>query len=579
MFRSRRPLLALPVLAGFAGFAGLAGGCQLLIGLDGGTPGTGGAGGSTSSSTSASSSASSSGTSSSTGGTGGTGGTASTSSSTGAGGSGGSTSSSSSSSGMPCTGMTCGSETECPDPMNECVERTCDNGCCGTSFPGHEKDAAVQMPGDCLRVVCDGAGATTSIDDDGDAPTDSDACHMAVCSGGSATQMPRAAGTPCSFGGGKVCGDPAGASAGLCIGCNVAADCAPGMACIATQCAGTVLLVAAGAAGTLGGEHHPGGAWATTSLGGSSTDELALAITSSGKAVAALRVPLGAAASEQLWFATWTAGASFVPFAAINAATIFARTGPSIAAASPTAQLVFHGTDFKHYDLAFDGTAWSAAGAVGAQTFGPTPAAIAAIGAAGADASIAYFDGSGSPASNTPTAQDRVAGVWQAKVQLDGTKTFVRSPALVAMTAGADLMVVYARADGTMWSQTRTGTSWSTALAIPGALILNSSERPALAALPGGGAIMAFRGDDGDLYYATYSAGVWTGATVLATPNVSIVSMPSLAHGAPGAMAEIAFVKTSDKAAYHARLVSGAWTTPALVGGANLSHVAIAAAP
>jgi hypothetical protein len=38
-------------------------------------------------------------------------------------------------------------------------------------------------------------------------------------------------------------------------------------------------------------------------------------------------------------------------------------------------------------------------------------------------------------------------------------------------------------------------------------------------------------------------------------------------------------VKTSDGAAYHARLVASTWSAPTLVGGASLSHVAIAVAP
>lgn len=565
MARFRGVVLSLPAFA-------IAGGCQLVIGLDGGEPGTGGGSSTTSSS---SGGASSSTTSSIPGGAGGTMTTSSSSSSTtsSVGGSGGSTTTSSSSS-TTCDTTACGDPSECPDPMNECIDRTCVGGCCGTSFADATRAVAMQSQGDCKKVVCDGAGATQIVDDDLDPPAAMDACHTPICGSGVATQTPIAG--ACSFDGGKVCGDPSGANAGKCVECNTAAQCAAGMACVASHCVGTVLVIGAGAMGTIGGEFHPGGAWVTTSLGGRSADELTLARTTAGLAVGALRIPKTSSPDdEQVWFTTWTAQGSWKPFAAIDAMKIFARTGPSISAGNATAQLVFHGTDFKHYYLAYDGAAWSAAEAVGALSFGPTPAAIAARAS---DASIVYFDGSGAPASNKPNAQDRMAGAWQAKAQLDATTSFTSSPALVTMTAGAELMAVYTRSDGTMFSQTRAAGVWSAPLAIPGANT-SSSARPALAALPGGDAIMAFRGNDTNLYYATYSAGAWTGATAFSTPGVSIVSAPAVAKGTVGATAEIAFVKASDKVAYHARLVAGAWTAPVAVGGANLSNVAIVSAP
>ena len=138
-------------------------------------------------------------------------------------------------------------------------------------------------------------------------------------------------------------------------------------------------------------------------------------------------------------------------------------------------------------------------------------------------------------------------------------------------------MVVYARADGTLHSVTRTGGAWSAAISVPGAL-MSATVRPAVAPLPGGEAVLAFRGNDGFLYWSRYSGGAWVGATSFATPNLAVAATPSLARGVGGAEAEIAFIQ-ADKKAYHARLVANAWSTPALVGGSNLSHVVIASAP
>lgn len=460
--------------------------------------------------------------------------------------------------------------------MVECVAASCDMGCCGSAFVDMGTPAGPQTGGDCKLRVCDGAGTATTVPDDTDKPADQDECHAAGCSGGSATQAPKPAGSPCTVGG-KVCGDPNGGSAGTCVECNTAADCAAGMVCAGNACKGTVLIVAAGASGTIGGEFHPGGSWVTTSLGGRSTDPLTIAFTTSGKAVGALRIPkTSTPEDDQVWFTTWTASGSFAPFAAINAATVFARAGASISAGDGTAQLVFHGTDYKHYYASYDGAAWSAAQALGAQSFGPTPASIAALGA---DAAVVYFDGSGSPASNKPTAQDRIGAAWQAKAVLDTAQSFTSTPAVVAMTAGAEVMVVYAQSNGALASQTRSGGTWGSPVSIPNASISTTSPiPPALAALPGGEAMVAFRGTDGFLYVSKYSAGAWSQAAAAFTPNLAVAAMPAIARGVGTAAVEMALIK-SDNVAYHARLIGGAWTTPVVVGGSGLSTAAIATAP
>ncbi|MFT3775423.1 MAG: hypothetical protein QM820_59510 [Minicystis sp.] len=562
MSRPRTLLVALPALA-------ILGGCQLLIGLDGGIAGSGGSGGSGGLNASSSSATSSSTTTTT---------TSSTSSGTGGGrGTGGATSSSSSStsSGLSCdAGITCAQATECPDPQNECVTRTCDTGCCGTGFVTALTPVSTQTKGNCQKEVCDGSGSLASLVDDTDVPPDQDACNAGGCANGVKKQTPQAA--TCGFGGGKVCGDPSGAAAGQCVECNTAADCASGQVCAGNRCSALVLMAASNT-GTFGATYQQAGTWATpATLGGTSNDEIALAFTTTGTAVGAFRITQGAAASEQVYSTTWSLG-TWSAAAAISATMVFTRAAPSISAGSGTAQLAFHGTNFKHYYAAFSGGTWSPlAEQVGGtnQSFGPMPAAIAALGD---DAALVFFDGTSG--ANQPTAQDCTGGTWQTKALMGSDASATSMPSVVAMTGGtADLMAIYARGDGTIVYQTRTGGAWSAALPI-GNASTSTAERPALAALPGGQAVMAFRGTDNNLYYAKYDGTAWAGPTAFGTPNVAISATPVLARGIGGAMAEIAFVKTSDGRAHHARLMGNAWSTPAPVGTQAATHVAIASWP
>ncbi|MFT3775659.1 MAG: lamin tail domain-containing protein [Minicystis sp.] len=190
-----------------------------------GMGGTGGTGGMTTSST----------TSSGTGGsgTGGTGGmttSSTTSSGTGGSGTGGAgtggmgtggtggmmVSSSSSSSGD--AGTTCTLPTDCPGADTECQQRTCTNGVCGTSFTAVDTPIAAQKAGDCLAVVCDGAGATKTINDDTDLPDDQNPCTKNLCNGGVATNPAEMSGTVC--GTGLICDGN-----GACVGCITGTDC------------------------------------------------------------------------------------------------------------------------------------------------------------------------------------------------------------------------------------------------------------------------------------------------------------------------------------------------------------------
>jgi hypothetical protein len=59
---------------------------------------------------------------------------------------------------------------------------------------------------------------------------------------------------------------------------------------------------------------------------------------------------------------------------------------------------------------------------------------------------------------------------------------------------------------------------------------------------------------------------------------VNSASSPAIAKGAATATVEVAFIE-SDGVAYHSRLISSTWTTPAAIGGASAANVAITTLP
>lgn len=82
--------------------------------------------------------------------------------------------------GGPCTAAS-----ECPDPENECVERTCETGVCRMKAAAAGTLKAAQIPGDCLQLQCDGAGTTVAVTDDSDVPADDgDVGTCEVCTAG-----------------------------------------------------------------------------------------------------------------------------------------------------------------------------------------------------------------------------------------------------------------------------------------------------------------------------------------------------------------------------------------------------------
>lgn len=140
--------------------------------------------------------------------------------------------------------VACVVATTCPGQDNECQTRTCTAGVCGFSFVASGTATATQVAGDCKKTTCDGAGATSSANDDTDLPNDSNPCTGDVCTAGVVSNPPVAAGTAC--GAGQTCN-----ATGSCTGCSTASDC-PGQdtECQARTCTASVCGFSYTAAGT-----------------------------------------------------------------------------------------------------------------------------------------------------------------------------------------------------------------------------------------------------------------------------------------------------------------------------------------
>ena len=126
--------------------------------------------------------------------------------------------------------VSCNAPTDCAPTGNECIVRTCTSHVCGTMNLGQTHTLTTgQTPGDCQKIVCNGAGGMTSADDATDLPTSSTVCLTSpACTGAPLTPSftPASMGTDCTADGvtnHDVCGG--GTAAGLCVECNADPDC------------------------------------------------------------------------------------------------------------------------------------------------------------------------------------------------------------------------------------------------------------------------------------------------------------------------------------------------------------------
>ncbi len=91
---------------------------------------------------------------------------------------------------------------------------------CGFSFAPAGKQTTAQTPGDCHQNQCDGAGHVVNAVDNTDIPVDTNQCTTAICTNGTPSTPPVAAGATCTQSGGVECN-----GAGACVQCLVETEC------------------------------------------------------------------------------------------------------------------------------------------------------------------------------------------------------------------------------------------------------------------------------------------------------------------------------------------------------------------
>jgi hypothetical protein len=332
-----------------------------------------------------------------------------------------------------------------------------------------------------------------------------------------------------------------------------------------------VLLLAGGGTKVLAGEFHPNVAWAVTQLSSTTDKAPGIAMTGASSAIGVIR---NTTFGNEVAYTTWAPG-SFQAFTSIaNAVTT--QAAPSIAASGTRADVAFLGDDNKHYFASHTAT-WSPTadpiGGAAAQSFGSSPAAVTAIGS---DTIVAFVGSNGDLYDQT-----RTGNIWLAASSHNLGNTLALIPSIIAPTTGPSLMIAYVRStDAKILFTTRTGNVWTAPALIDASSF--TADPVALTALPGGEAVLAFRGLDNAIYSSRYTPGnvpAWSPPGPLAMPNVTTTSRPALAAGVGGVDAEIGFINAVDGKAYHARLTGTSWSAPVVVGGAQLTTVAIASSP
>ena len=361
-------------------------------------------------------------------------------------------------------------------------------------------------------------------------------------------------------------------------GCDDGLGCTDGDACAGGVCQGTcagpcaqcpTLYLLAGGPSVQAATRIANGAWQVTPLGKPTVDGVALApMGGAGGATGAVglvrHTKLLDLQDNALMFTTST-GKAWTPLQAVGAG-VTTRGWPAATVAANGLHVAFQGTDYKNYFASYTGT-WSAATPLGAPpAYGPAPGALAF---AAGKATFVHADGA---KGNAWVARDFAAGVWTAGQDLAVAGEFATPPALVAPTAGAELLAAWVQpGSGQVRHATRTAGTWSAAADVASAW---TKDRSALAALADG-VLLAFRGTDGKLYAATWSAGKWSAPALVGTAVT--VASPALTRGSLGAAADLAWV-APDGSVLHARLVGGAWTVPVpVLQGAT--SVALTAAP
>lgn len=252
---------------------------------------------------------------------------------------------------------------------------------------------------------------------------------------------------------------------------------------------------------------------------------------------------------------------------------------PALTATSSAAHLVYQAADYKYYHAQYTQSAWDSAtdpvgGSGSSQSFGAR-----APGAAAAGSDVVIVQGG----SDSYLYDQTWNASWQAAHKQGGAGVQnTISPTIVGLTGGAsDLLAAYMRnADYKVMAVARTAGTWTSS---PMQIDVNAySNDPAVVApLPGGKALLVFRGSDQKPYFSTWDgASTWSApAPVVTNANPIVLSVPSVAPGVCGADAVVAWAASGGGVKW-ATFTGGAFSSPqSLAGTSGAKFVAVATLP
>jgi hypothetical protein len=307
-----------------------------------------------------------------------------------------------------------------------------------------------------------------------------------------------------------------------------------------------------------------GAGWTITNLTRSTLSAPAIAAAPWG-ALAVVRDQSGGALASASWDPTTGSWSAFSEVAAGG------TTGatPALAAASSNVHLAFLGTDYKLYSAVHGaGSGWQGlipvqGGAV--QSFGPSAPALAASSTA---VTLAQQGQDG----------DLYTQLWQAGWQSShghGLTVSIENltPPAVVFRHGTGKAIVSYLELGTgrlMWTEGWANT-WTSPIAVHAQAL--SSSSPALAALPNGDVVLAYRSTSNTVF-ASVLSGASFGAPVLVHPSLGTTETPAVAPGVGGHLAELSWV--SGGSVQHSSLGTSGWSGPVAVAASGHKTVALA---
>lgn len=133
--------------------------------------------------------------------------------------------------------IACTKTEECPG-SDQCGQRQCNKGICVIENPAAVGALTINnLPGNCLRFVCDGRGNEIIEKDDKNVRSDGNACTDDICKDGKPISVMTPAGTQCGAIPTVTCSDM-----GVCQGCMASADCGEDTDCYSWSCENTICV-------------------------------------------------------------------------------------------------------------------------------------------------------------------------------------------------------------------------------------------------------------------------------------------------------------------------------------------------